>query len=857
MDPERWRKIEGLYQAALKAAPEERAALLQQADPELRGEVEALLAEGSDALDSTVTQLGAGLQIGPYRIEAPIGAGGMGEVFRARDTRLQRTVAIKMLRGQSSADPATRERFQREARAASALNHPNICVVHDIGESDGQPYLVMEYLEGQTLRDLLAQGPLEVAKLLDFAIQIADALDAAHSHRIVHRDIKPANIFITTRQQVKVMDFGIAKMLERSLSTPGAETNETASVAAMLTQPGSAVGTVAYMSPEQARGEELDTRTDLFSFGVVLYEMATGAPPFRGNTMAVLYEAILNREPAPVSSLRPGLPAKLGEIIQSALAKDRKARVQTAAGLKSALESLRHQPQPVLRPTLRSRWLLATAALLFASIGVALGYRVLHTGSGASIGSLAVMPMQNVSGDPSQGDFVDGLTDALTADLSHIGSLRVISRGSTLAYGGSKKTIPEIGRELNADAVLKGSVARSGDRARVTAELIQASSGRQIWAESYERNLTDLFTLQRDVVSSVSGAIRLKLTDPEKKRLAEKRAVNPEAYDLYLRGLYHAGRNNESDLDQAISFFEKSAALEPSFEPVHAGLAQVYGNKSFFFRPNDPQWEEKGFAAVQRALALDPDSAEAHYAQGLMLWRPSHAFPSREALAEYRKALVSQPNFDEAWHGHGVILFHVGHLEAGRHDIQRAVSVNPANALARFRFGPILTYQLKYEEAIAALKAVPKQVLASQWEYQLTWNLLSLGRLQEARAELEGALKESPKDPGGVLHSARAMLLARSGDRNGAEADIAQAIKIGKGFGHFHHTAYAIGAVYSVLGDLDKAQQWIENAAGDGFPNYALFEADPNLERLRTTPRFRAFLTKLRQDWGHIPGEPD
>jgi TolB-like protein/Tfp pilus assembly protein PilF len=498
--------------------------------------------------------------------------------------------------------------------------------------------------------------------------------------------------------------------------------------------------------------------------------------------------------------------------------------------------------------------LAVLAALLF---GLNPGGRRGRVFGKGTIRSLAVLPMQNLSGDPSQAEFVDGLTDALTADLSRIGTLRVIPRNSTLAYRGSEKTILEIGSELKADAVLKGSVARLGDRARVAAELIQASSGRQIWAESYERNLTDLFTLQREVASSVSDAIRLELTDPEKKRLAEKRAVNPEAYDLYLRGLYHAGRDNEGDIDQAIALFEKSAALEPSFEPIQAGLAHVYGNKSFFFRPNDPQWEERGFAAVQKALALDPAAPEAHYAQGLMLWRPSHAFPSREALAEYRKALASKPNFDEAWHAHGVILFHVRHLEAGLHDIQRAVSVNPANTLARFRFGPILTYQLKYEEAVAALKAVPKQVLPSQWEYLLTWNLLDLGRLQEARNELEGALKESPKDPGGVLHSARAMLLARSGDRKGAEADIAQAIEIGKGFGHFHHTAYAIGAVYSVLGDLDKAQEWIENAAGDGFPNYTLFEADPNLERLRTTLRFRAFLTNLRRDWEHIPGETE
>ena len=366
---------------------------------------------------------------------------------------------------------------------------------------------------------------------------------------------------------------------------------------------------------------------------------------------------------------------------------------------------------------------------------------------------------------------------------------------------------------------------------------------------------SELFAIEQEVSRAVSGAIHVPLAEPEKQRLAQTRSVNPEAYDLYLRGLSHAVRNDEKDIDQAIGLLERSAALDPSFVPTQANLALVYGNKSFIYRANDPQWEEKGFAAVRKALALDPNAAEAHYAQAVMLWRPSHAFPNREALTELRKALASQPNFDEAWHYHGIILFHVGHLEGGLHDIEKALDINPGNTLARFHLAPIYVYQQKYEDAIAALNRVPREIFPTNSTYQMAWALISLGRLDEAQRHVDAALAENHTDQGGVVHAARAMLRAKRGDPKGAEADIAESIRVGKGFGHFHHTAYSIGAIYSILGNLDKAEEWIENAANDGFPNYSMFERDPHLVRLRATPRFQTFLAKLKQEWEHIPGE--
>ena len=465
-------------------------------------------------MQTILADVGAGalMQLGPYKIDAKLGEGGMGEVFRATDTRLHRTVAIKMLRGQGSTDPSARERFQREARAASALNHPNICTVHDIGEADGQPYLVMECLEGETLRDRLLRGKLPFPELLDLGMQVADALDAAHSHGIVHRDIKPANIFITKRGQAKVMDFGLAKM-----NLPIGDDGETAP---MVTELGVAMGTVAYMSPEQARGEPLDARTDLFSFGGMLYEMAAGVRPFRGPSTALVFEAILNRDPVAVTELRPELPGKLDEIIRRLLVKDRDLRMQTAAELLADLKGLKTEPAsgvqvPAAAQPSRKRIVAGIAAVAVVAAGGVAAHRTLGSLLRTQIHSMAVLPFENRSGDSAQDYFADGLTGALTTEFGRIQELRVSSQGTAAKYRGAKKSAAEIGRELNTDAVLEGSVARTGDRVRIAAELIRASNGRPIWAQTYERGSSELFAIEQEVSRAVSGAIHVPLAEPK------------------------------------------------------------------------------------------------------------------------------------------------------------------------------------------------------------------------------------------------------------------------------------------------------------------------------------------------------
>ncbi|MBM3748759.1 MAG: hypothetical protein FJW34_23540, partial [Acidobacteria bacterium] len=637
MTPSRWQQVEELFDSAVRLEPSGRAAFLGEActgDEELRREVESILAWDERAgqflespavemaetpLDGEPPQLACGEQLGPYRIIAPLGAGGMGEVYSATDTRLERMVAIKLLPRQFSQDAEALERFQREARAASALNHPNICTLHDIGEHEGQPFLVMELLEGQTLKERLAGGALPEAELLNLAMQVAGALAVTHSKGIVHRDIKPANVFLAAGV-AKILDFGLAKKWDKppGLSEATAETGGDKAGASShehtVTQPGSLVGTAPYMSPEQVRGEAIDARSDLFSLGATLYQAATGAPPFRRGTRAEIAQAILHETPVALRRLNAGLSRELERIVLKALEKDAARRYQSALELQADLARCQRAREASGRR--RWMWRIGAAAL------VALGAILTATWPwGAApepqIRRLAVLPLDNLSGSPDGDHLADGISDTIAGDLAKLPGLRVIARASATQYKGTKKKASEIGRELKVDAIIEGSIVGAAQRLQVRLQLTRASTDEPVWAESFDLDLGAIEKVQSEVGRTVARELRLRLSPSQETRLAKVGTNSREAFETYLRGRHYWAKRTEEDIQRAVTYFRAAIDADPAYAAAYAGLADCYNQLATVLVGQSPaRYRALAIAAAKKAIEIDDQLAEGHAALG-------------------------------------------------------------------------------------------------------------------------------------------------------------------------------------------------------------------------------------------------
>jgi serine/threonine-protein kinase len=787
-----------------------------------------------------------GQTISHYRILEQLGAGGMGVVYKAHDDRLDRALALKLLPEKMAQQPQALERFRREARAASALNHPGICTIYDIGEQDGRAFIAMEFIDGETLRARIHGQPLPLEEILKLGSQIAEALDAAHAEGIIHRDIKPANIFVTKRGQAKVLDFGLAKLVPKGIATADADSSGespgSTSIAGMIS------GTPSYMSPEQIRGDDLDPRTDIFSLGLVLYEMSTGRQAFAGSTGGAIIEAVLTRPPVSARTINPDIPPALESIIDKALQKDRDQRYQQAADMLADLQQMkRHVDSGQIDLRAGADLLLASTAAPSSSVGTPRSPRSSTQQSASfraprvsrTIGSLAVLPFENVSRDPENDYLSDGITGSLINNLATVPKLRVMAQSTVFRYKGREIDPQAVGRELNVRAVLTGRMMQSGGSLRIGTELVDVATGSQLWGAQFDRKPGDIFVIQDEISNEISGKLRLQLSHAEKKRLIRRHTEDHEAYRLYLQGRHHWNRWTEEGFYKAIGYFQQAIDKDPAYALAYTGVAESYvllGWNSYL-PPKDAF--PKGKAAATAALERDPDLGEAHTPLAAALWLYDWRWP--EAESEFRRSLELNPSYPTANHYYAEYLMTMGRHAEAIAKMKNSQELDPLSIIINVAIGWASYMDRRYDEAIEQLL----RTLELDPNYPMTHWILGLlyrttGRYESAITAGQKAVTLSGGSP--LMRAALAHTYGKAGRTQDALQVLDELKELAK---DKYVVPHFLAGIHIGLGQNDRAIESLEKSWQDHSHWLIYLHIDPSMDDLRSDPRFQVLLERI------------